>query len=359
MNQNWLIYGATGYSAKLIIKEAKKRGLSPILSGRNKDAIETLAAQEGLPSRVFDLSDVTAIAKNLQDVELVLHCAGPFSKTSKVMIEACIQSKTHYFDITGEIEVFEHAHSKDINARAKAANIVVCPGVGFDVVPTDCIAATLKKHMPDASHLSLAFAGGTSLSPGTAKTTVESLGLKPKVRSEGVIQGAALRTKIIDYGNGRGPLTNMNISWGDVSTAYYSTQIPNVDVYIPASPRMLKKVKRSYWLKPLLQNSFVQKRIKAKIEQSVRGPDEEKRAKQTTVVWGQVKNREGKVTTARVETPNGYDVTVTAPLGIIDKMLNSPPQGSGSITPSALMGADYVTTLSGVSDIEIFTSSST
>src|SRR3546814_18073465 len=87
------------------------------------------------------------------------------------MIEACLQAKAHYLDITGEISVFEHAQTQD--ARAKAAGIVVCPGVGFDVIPTDCVAAALKAALPDATHLALGFDSRSGFPPGTAKTSVE------------------------------------------------------------------------------------------------------------------------------------------------------------------------------------------
>src|SRR3546814_3482070 len=121
---------------------------------------------------------------------LVLHCAGPFSATSAPMIEACLQAKAHYLDITGEISVFEHAQTQD--ARAKAAGIVVCPGVGFDVIPTDCVAAALKAALPDATHLALGFDSRSGFSPGTAKTSVEGLAQGGKVRENGHIRAVPL-----------------------------------------------------------------------------------------------------------------------------------------------------------------------
>src|SRR3546814_17052749 len=101
---------------------------------------------------------------------LVLHCAGPFSATSAPMIEACLQAKAHYLDITGEISVFEHAQTQD--ARAKAAGIVVCPGVGFDVIPTDCVAAALQAALPAATQLALGSDSPSAFSPATAQTPV-------------------------------------------------------------------------------------------------------------------------------------------------------------------------------------------
>src|SRR5688572_3933301 len=137
----WMIYGANGYTGELILREAKTRGMTPVLAGRNADKIAKLAAELGLEHRVFSLDSSDAVAPHLEGIGLVLHCAGPFAKTSAPVIEACIRAKAHYLDITGEITVFEYARSR--SSEAEAAGIVVCPGVGFDVIPTDCVAAAL------------------------------------------------------------------------------------------------------------------------------------------------------------------------------------------------------------------------
>src|SRR5688572_29198476 len=161
---DWLIYGANGYTGKLIVAEAVKRGLKPVLAGRNTAAVRELAERYGLPARSFDLSNATTAASALSGVPLVLNCAGPFSQTAAPMLEACLASGAHYLDITGEIDVFAHCHAQD--ARARAAGIVVLPGAGFDVVPTDCLAAMLQRDLPTATSLVLAFEAGGGPSPG-------------------------------------------------------------------------------------------------------------------------------------------------------------------------------------------------
>ncbi len=170
-----MIYGANGFTGELIAREAKALGLNPIIAGRNKNVIKALAEELGLRSRVFDLLDQQQLAKQLSDLQLILNCAGPFSATSIALIKGCIQTGTHYLDISGEISVFEYAYSQNI--QAKASNIVLCPGVGFDIIPTDCLAAKLKQALPDANYLALGFDSNSSLSPGTAKTAVEAIAL--------------------------------------------------------------------------------------------------------------------------------------------------------------------------------------
>lgn len=345
-----MVYGANGYSGELIAREAAARGMRPILAGRNAERISSLAGELGLEHRVFDLSTPEHVALALDGVDLVLHCAGPFSATSAPMIAACLDSGTHYLDITGEIAVFEHAHSRGVEAFTK--NVVICPGVGFDVVPTDCIAVTLKKELPDADHLALAFESSSGLSPGTTKTAIEGLRAGGAVRRKGEIVAVpqAFDVRRIDCGNGEKQA--MTIPWGDVSTAFHSTGIPNIEVYttVPEhAPRVVKAANNLGWLwrRPRVING-----LQSLAERFVEGPDAEARADLKTYVWGEVTNPEGVRKIARVQTANGYTVTVEAPLAIVAKLLKDSYDG-GAYTPATLMGSDFVTKLPGSTKIEV------
>ncbi len=352
MNKPWLIYGANGYSGHLILKQALEVGLKPIVAGRNAAEIGALASKYGLESRIFDLKDNNLIRTSLEGVGLVVHCAGPFSATSAPMIEACINSRTHYFDITGEIDVFEHAHSRKVSQRAKGVDVVVCPGIGFDVVPTDCVAMTLAACIPNATYLTLGFAAKSRFSPGTAKTMVEGLSTGMRHRRNGVIQSCAVKTRHIDFGTGETKLA-MNLAWGDVSTAFYTTGIPNIDVFIASHPKLVRKTKMTRFIRPFLGLSFVQNRLKRKIDAAIKGPTDEQRAKDKTYVWGEISNDSGATVEAFLETGNGYTVTALAPVAIVSHWLNSGFDQVGSLTPARLMGKSFVSTLEGCSDIQV------
>ncbi|NGY06938.1 saccharopine dehydrogenase family protein [Solimonas terrae] len=347
---NWMIYGANGYTGELIAREAVKRGQTPILAGRNADKLAALARELKLESRAFGLDDAGQLAKGLQGIELVLHCAGPFSATSAPMIEACLQAKAHYLDITGEISVFEHAQAQ--NARAQQAGVVVCPGVGFDVIPTDCVAASLKAALPDATHLVLGFDSRSGFSPGTAKTSVEGLAQGGKVRENGKIRAVPLAYHVrkIDFGDGE--KLAMTIPWGDVSTAYASTGIPNIEVFIPGSPAMIANARRANYFRWLLGLAPVQRLMKNRIAKTVKGPSESQRAKLVTHVWGEVRNAAGVTRTARIRVANGYALTVTGSLAVVDFLREHRPAG-GSYTPSKLCGADLVQKLPGSGPLQI------
>jgi len=328
-----MIYGANGYSGDLIARYAKEKGFKPIIAGRNENEILALAHELSLESLVFDLANINTITENIKNVDVVIHCAGPFSQTAESMIKACLQSKTHYLDITGEIEVFELAKSYD--KKAQEAGIVICPGVGFDVIPTDCLASQLKTLMPDATHLALGFDSKSGFSPGTAKTSVEGLSIGGRVRKEGdIIQvPLAYKTRKIDFGNGE--KLAMTIPWGDVSTAYFTTNIPNIEVYIPASPNLVKKLKRMNYFKPVLGLKFVQNFLKKRIDKTVKGPSEETRAKLNTYLWGEVINAKGESKELRLETSNGYTLTMTGGLKMVEHALET--EKAGYYTPSTLV----------------------
>ncbi|MFC3193634.1 saccharopine dehydrogenase family protein [Marinicella sediminis] len=343
--QSWMIYGATGYSGKLIVERAVKAGLAPVLAGRSEQKVKALAEQHGLDYRVFDIHALAKSDALISNIALVLNCAGPFSQTAEVMMQACLKQQAHYLDITGEIAVFEMAAS--LNQAAKERGVVLCPGVGFDVIPTDCVAARLKAMMPDATHLALGFDSRSGFSPGTAKTSVEALPQGGKVRKGGQIVTVPLaaKTRKIDFGAGE--KLAMTIPWGDVSTAYHNTGIPNIEVYIPASPGMVKQLKRMNWFKPLLGLGLVQNFLKKRVDKKVRGPDQATREKLTTHVWGEVTNAAGERQTYRIQVANGYEVTADGSLLVAQALMGKHAGASGYHTPSTLMGAGLVEQLPG------------
>jgi short subunit dehydrogenase-like uncharacterized protein len=350
MPSPWLLYGATGYTGELIAREAVRRGMPPIIAGRSQGKVARLAHELGCESAVFDVDDHTRLISALQRARVVLNCAGPFSATARSMLQACLATRVHYLDITGEIDVFELAHS--VAERAERNGIIVCPGVGFDVVPTDSIAAHLKAALPDATELALGFDSRSGLSRGTAKTALEAAAHGLKVRRNGAIVALPLgsRTRRIDFGNGE--KLAVCIPWGDVSTAYYTTGIGNIEVYTATTPRALRRQRLSNVMRPLLRRQWVQRLLKRRIERTVRPPDPAQRDRYPTFVWGEARTADGRVCTARLRTSSGYTLTVDAALGILAHVLETPP-APGFKTPTMLVGADFVSSLPHCSPVHI------
>jgi len=342
---DFLIYGATGYTGSLIAHEAVRRGYRPILAGRNAVALAGLAMKLELEQRVFSLDDPAAVIAGLRGVRAVLHCAGPFAHTSKPMADGCLRVSVHYLDITGEVEVFEALAARD--SEAKEAGIMLLPGVGFDVVPSDCLAAHLKRRLPSASRLALGLQSHSRMSRGTATTIVENLHGGGLVRRGGVLTNvpAAWKTRKIDFGTG--PVKAMTIPWGDLSTAYHSTGIPNIEVYMAAPLATRLAARASRYLGWVLGSSFIQGRLKRRIRAGPPGPTDEERARGKTFLWGEATDDAGQRVVSRLRGPEGYTLTVLAALAVVERVVagGAPP---GFQTPSTAYGPDFVLGLEGV-----------
>lgn len=341
-----MLYGANGYTGELIARYAAQYGLQPILAGRRKEVIEPLANKLGLPYLVFDLNDTDALLDALRKVKVVIHAAGPFSRTAKAMVEGCLQTGTHYLDINGDISVFEFI--KSYNDRASKAGVMLLPGAGFDVVPTDCIALQLKKAVPDADSLELAFATlGGGISHGTALTMSEKIGEGGALRKDGRIVRAPLGAKGMTLDFKGKSIFVMSIPWGDVSTAYHTTGIPNIITYTGMSKKVFTVLKFQSLFNWLLRTKFIRSYLKSKIDSRAAGPTDQQREKATAFVWGRVSNANGATASVSLQGPEGYTLTMHSSLIITRKVLegNFKP---GFQTPGSAYGEDLILEVPGV-----------
>jgi len=342
----WLLYGANGYTGTLVARLAVARGERPVLAGRSAAKIAALAGELGLEleQRAFGLEDPDAIRRGLDGVTAVAHCAGPFSATAGPMARACVNAGVHYLDVTGEIDVFEELHG--LSGRARAAGVVLLPGAGFDVVPTDCAAALLARVLPGAQRLDLAFLAGGGPSPGTARTAVEGMGKGGKggkARVDGVIVDVPLGWRTIRARFPSGPRTVASVPWGDVSTAYYSTGIGTITTYT-AVPGAVLAAARLPGLSRLLALDPVQRLGHALAGARVPGPSDERRARTRSEVWGRASAGDQAVEAA-LSAPNVYDVTADSVVRAVTRLHSVEP---GTHTPSSAFGAEFVTELDGV-----------
>jgi short subunit dehydrogenase-like uncharacterized protein len=347
---NFVIYGANGYTGELIAREAVARSLRPVLAGRNREALAALSGALGLEHRVCALDDAPALDTALAGATCVVHSAGPFAHTYRAMADACLRNRVHYLDVTGEIAVFESLAARD--AEAKAAGIMFFPGVGFDVVPSDCLAAHLKRRLPTATHLALAFASSGRISRGTATTMAENFHRGGAVRRNGVITPvpAAWKTRTIDFGNG--PQKAFTIPWGDVATAYHSTGIPNIEVYVaaPLGRRVAARLSRYFgWL---LATGAVQRFMKRRIRAGAPGPSATERAVGKTYLWGEATDDAGGRVVSRLIGPEGYTFTALTAVEVVQRVLagEAPP---GFQTPAKAYGPDIVLRVPGVTREEV------
>ena len=351
-NKKWMIYGANGYTGRLVVDEAIRRGLKPVLAGRSTDVV-AIASKNGLESKIFKLSSVGQVKSQIAGFDVIANCAGPFSATAKTMIQACLESKVHYIDITGEISVYDYANSQD--DAALSSGVVLCPGVGSDVIPTDCLAVYLKDKCPDATHLTMAWVTkGSRPSKGTAKTAVEGLAFGGKIRQDGVLKTVPLAHKEREIDFGFGPINTMTIPWGDVFTAYHSTGIPNIEFYFARSRKAVKKLRIQRKFLAITKIGWVMKLIKSRIDKVWNPTTTEERAKAQSFFWGEVKNKKGKTVVGRFSTADGYNVTAWGTVEVAQYLLGD-HNHKGYYTPSILIGKELIEKVPGFSGLDFET----
>lgn len=342
---NFLIYGAYGYTGRLIVEDAVKKGWKPTIAGRDEAKVRKLAEQHDLDYLCFAYDDQKAWDKALADKQLLLNCAGPFVHTIEEILPACLRNGVHYTDIAGEIEVYEfiQQHSEE----AKAKNIVLMPGVGFDIVPTDCLAKYLSEQMPDATHLELAFASSSGFSRGTALSLLNRFHKGSAIRENGKIswKPAASVQKQIYFGGLQRFV--ISIVWGDVYSSYVTTGIPNVEVFTSVEPKLANTMKKAFKFRGIIRSKWFQRIGRSMIRRKIDGPDLEKRNTMRSYVYGKVTNASGISIAAELETPESYKLTAITSLMVVERLLTG-QNPAGYHTPGGMFGADFILKVEGV-----------
>lgn len=342
---NWMIYGATGYTGRLIAEEAVRQGKTPILAGRNLTQLESLATTLGCSSRAFSLQGGgDQVARHLERVSAVLHCAGPFVHTARPMREACLRAGIHYLDITGEIAAIEAAAAG--HEAARNAGVSLIPAVGFDVVPSDCLATMLAQRLPGAMRLELAFLAPASISRGTAKTVIEALPRGGWVRQGGRLHQVpfAWKTRTVPFRDGL--RTAMTVPWGDVASAWYSTGIPEIEVYLATPAATIACIRCLRFAAVLTRLRSVRRSLQWLVDRFVVGPSVEEDRQKHGSFWGMAVDPTGRAVEATLVTPGSYYLTVLTALAAVDRVLaGSAPVGFS--TPSKAFGADWILSIPG------------
>jgi len=331
-----MIYGAYGYTGDLMVQEAVRRGLTPVIAGRSATKLGPLTEAFGLEARVFSVEQA---AEHLDGIDVVVNCAGPFAATAPAFVEACLSRKVHYLDITGEIAILQFCHNQD--SRAQEAGVVLCPGAGFDIVPTDCLAATLKEKLPDADNIDIAFSFGTRPSIGTIKTAIEGTANGGLVRENHrlvAVPQAHIIRRLPFPGKTRWAVT---FPWGDVFTAGISTGVPNGMVFAAMPLPLGLGMRISHYLRFIFARPAVIRFLKHMAERFLAGgPSDEALAMQRTEFWGEARNAQGQKVSGTLSGPNVYTLTVDTALAIAVHCLDEAVTG-GYRTPSMLMGSRF------------------
>jgi short subunit dehydrogenase-like uncharacterized protein len=337
-----LIYGSTGYSGKLLAIHAAASGLAPIVAGRSAEKVKALGAQLGAEARVASIDHPLALRDMLDGVGCVIHAAGPFSATAQQMLEACLAKRAHYLDITGEVPVFELCEA--LGAQARERGVMLMPGVGFDVVPSDCLAAHVAARVPEPHTLRLAIDALGTPTRGTAKTSIEMLGAGCLVRRAGRIVALPPGSLQRDFDFGFGPVRCAGAPLADIVAAWHSTRAENIEVYLRASLGMRAMLRASGPLAPLLRARGVQRGFQRMLDAMPEGPSERERKELRGHLVAEAVGAGGETARARLDTPSGYQLTMLAGVEIARRVLEGAAK-PGYQTPSTAFGADLVLAL--------------
>ncbi|MGB6826727.1 MAG: saccharopine dehydrogenase NADP-binding domain-containing protein [Terracidiphilus sp.] len=334
-----VIYGATGYTGRMIVQRAVDRGLRPVIAGRNEDAIKSMAASCGLEWKLAHVSEPDSLHRLTAGAKVLINAAGPFAATAGPLIDACIATGTHYLDITGDSATIEP--TAQWHDRAVLNKVMLMPAAGFDVVASDCLLAHVARRLPGANSLKLGFDKSEPMSTGSLKTILEMSGQGVRVRRNGRLISVAPGSLVHDFDYGRGPQPSFAVNLGDTSSAFFSTGIGNIETYMRASVQVWSAITASQYWGWLLATPPWQATLKAQMKLFARDPS----LLQSSAAWGtlvaEAKDSSGQSVRSRLHTGDVYWFTALSAVAVAEKCIAGEWQ-AGFQTPSRVYGPDFV-----------------
>ena len=346
-----LIYGAYGFTGAGISKLASEYGITPVLAGRNESKLKPLAESLGYDYVVLSLeNNHDNLVKVLKHFEIVLHIAGPYTFTGEPMLDAVVEAGTHYVDLTGENHVIQQ--QLDRHEEFKAANIMVMPSVGYDVVPTDCLNVYVADQVDNPTNLTLVINGnytaaeGASASRGTMKSGLEVMGRPLLMRQQGeMVEVSAL--KVIHRVEGGQEQTLVQIPWADMMTGYVSTGVPTIEVF------QLRQGELPGWLPRVAQSDFGRRILGWLIDKfAPEGPPPDAQETRQTRIVSTATNDAGESASAAMITPESYLFTFHSTLIVAKRVIDGHWE-SGFQTVGKVYGPDLALEVPGVSRMDL------
>jgi short subunit dehydrogenase-like uncharacterized protein len=327
-----------------LLENLRERGVAFIAAGRDDRRVAQVASEFDSPSRVFTLGDDTAIDRALSGVDVVLNAAGPFLSTTAPLLRSCLRNRVHYLDVSGEVGPLEHVAS--LHLQARSAGVMMLPAVGFDVVPSDCLALHLAKRLPSARELVLSISGSNLLSRGSARAFADHAGIPVYVRKRGRLEPILFRTQVrwVDFGSETRPV--IAVSWGDLVTAFRSTGIPDIEIYFEATAARWTVIGLNQYFGWMMGSTWTRSWLKSYLSSVPEGPTPQKRTSENAIIVGEARDGRQRVR-ARLVTPEAYTFTGMAGAAVAERVLGGAIE-PGFQTPAALLGADFVLSMPGV-----------
>ena len=339
MSGRALLYGATGYTGRLVARRLADARVDVVLAGRDPERVRDVAEPLGLAWTAFGLSDAEAAARALAGVDVVLHAAGPFEKTAAPMVAACLKAHTHYLDLGGEWPVFVDLIACDQAARE--AQVMIMPGVGLTIVATDCLMALAKAAQPDAVKLRLGVSRPQVVTRGTVASAANLLSPDVVIRRGGrlVSVPAGSLAHAFDFGDGLREATAF--SWADVATGQITTGVGDIEVYSELNwPQRLSY--RASGMAMALTGARPWRAVSGALAAAwPEGPAEDSRRQAEFVMVCEAVDPWRRVSRVRMRTKDGYTVSELTAAAAVERVLAG-DASPGFQTPARVFGADFI-----------------
>lgn len=315
-----MIYGAAGYTGRMVTQHAQAAGLDIIVAGRAEDPLAQLAADLGLPYRLFSVDDSAAIAAALEGVDVLLNCAGPFARTADPLMRAAIAAGVHYLDFAAELDSYRLAEALD--GDAEAAGVMLLPGSGGSVAMLGSLARHAADRVAQPCKVSIALHVTGVMSRGSAISATENLTTETLARVDGRLESRSpAETRTFNFG--QGDVDCFPLTLPDLITIWRATGAPDIETFVHVSG-----------------DAFPQ----GDLEALPAGPSAEQREANRYQAAVEVTGGDGAVARSVLDTVNGYTFTALAAAEAARRVLGGEVR-PGFQTPAGLFGAGFAETI--------------
>lgn len=335
-----VVYGATGYSGRLVCEELLRSGTPFAIAGRSRDRLLALQRELGrpdLPLLAAGLDDAAALHRMAEKARVVLSCAGPFSRCGKPVQDAALSARSHFLDITGEHPYMLASYRRDEEARS--CGVALINGVGFDVVPTDAAAALAAEALGErpVERVRIAFAvrGGPSL--GTLRSILGTLpdGLS-YTEGQWVPEAVGQHLWEAPLPQPFGRRTCISVPWGDLVTAPRTTGARRVQTFFAVPAAAVPAVRLAT---AALGSTLLRDLLRRGLDLLPEGPTAPQRARARSAVVAEALAQDGQVQLCWVRAGDAYAFTAAAAALCARLAARADFDRIGALTPAQAFGA--------------------
>ncbi|MCJ8517991.1 short subunit dehydrogenase-like uncharacterized protein [Pseudorhizobium tarimense] len=325
-----MIYGAAGYTGGMAAEHAASAGLNLVLAGREKDrtTLASMAVSLSASIRLFSLDNPDAVATGLDGIRVLLNAAGPFANTAEPLMSAAIRAGTHYLDFSAELDTYREALALD--ARARAAGVMLLPGSGGSVAMLGSLAGHAVARVRDPRKISIALHVAGAMSRGSATSASQTIVTETLHLVDGELVTRS-PDELRDFDFGSGPQSSFPVTLPDLVTIHHATGVSDIETFVHVSAGAFPT---------------------GDVKDLPAGPSFEEREASRYHADVEITDADGTVVRSRLDTVNGYTFTAMAAAEAAQRVLAGEVR-CGFQTPAGLFGNDFAETIADTRIIDL------